>query len=429
MKSITLNNYRCFEYLSIELRPKLNLFIGDNASGKSTLISAFGSVLNSFFIGFSDGETRFFGLNKRDFTIQQNSIEQYANEKPIKVDFELMGQKASLVLNSVKGRTLQTPLDAIYNFGSGLYNDLFNERNEQVLPLPLLAGFSTADIHRTRKLNSKKFVRYNVKPSFGYYECIAGDGFLPYWTQRLLVLKEARKGADEIEGVRNAIVGALGSDGCGFISDMEVRHNAGEVYYMLIDGREVRTEDLSDGYRRLINIVVDLAFRCMLLNKGVYGLDACKKTKGTVLIDEIDLHLHPRLQQLVIKGLRKAFPEVQFIVTTHAPMVMSGVVQDENSTVFKLTYSKESGYQLKEMNLYGMDVSTIIEVGLGLTPRDKEVDKRLVELFDLIDGGKLNEAWILLRNLKEVFGEGSLPDLTKAETMLYLLNGDHDKDN
>jgi len=269
MKNIELKNYRCFENLLLIFSEKTNLLIGDNAAGKTTVIRAISSVLNSFFVGFSDENTRFIGLSHDDFRIAESET-GLANEAPIKVDFLMLERVSSLQLNSKKGKTLKDPLKPIKEVGKSMYVGLF-ENGIQKLALPLFASFSTSDIHSTRKLSLEPFKKYEHKPSFGYYECLQGDGFLKYWTKRLLVLREANTGDLEINGVVSALMAALSHDGCHVITDVHIRPNQGKVYYYLNDNRVSDTDNLSDGLRRLINIVMDLAFRCMLLNKGFYG--------------------------------------------------------------------------------------------------------------------------------------------------------------
>ncbi len=175
-------------------------------------------------------------------------------------------------------------------------------------------------------------------------------------------------------------------------TDVHIRPNQGKVYYYLNDNRVSDTDNLSDGLRRLINIVMDLGFRCMLLNKGFYGSEACKKTTGTVLIDEIDLHLHPTLQSVVMKGLQNAFPLIQFIITSHAPMVMTGIPMDDKNKIIRLGFSKNEGYYAKEIETYGLDASTIIQAILGVTPRSQEVEDRLPTLFSFIDNDQYEKA-------------------------------------
>ncbi len=425
LQKITLQHYRCFENLLIEFSDKVNLLIGDNASGKTTIIRAASTALSSFFTGFSDGNSIFRGLAKDDFR-EIKGDSSLVNEKPIKVYFEWLGTKNTLELRSIKSRTLKMP--RIKEKGEYLYNHLFKD-GKQVLPLPLLASFLTADIHKPRYNNKKIFKEYEHKPSFGYFECLQGNRFIDHWSVRLLCLQEANRGDIEVKGVLNAIALALGEEGCGVIKKAEIRFNKGKVYYHFIDGREMDTDKLSDGLRRLVSIVLDISFRCMLLNKGIYGIDACEQTEGTVLIDEIDLHLHPSLQLVVMKGLQKAFPQLQFIITSHAPMIMTGIRMDKDNKIIKLAYNTMDGnYTANYINAYGLDASTIVSNILEVVPRSQEVEEQLKNLFDDIDNGAYESASQKLNNMRAFFGDSYLPELSKAETMLNFLK-DFDNDS
>jgi len=441
MKKIIFNNYRCFENLELNFSSGVNLFFGDNASGKTTIIRALQAALSSFFSGFSDENTRFIGLKKQDFS-QILVSENLSAYKPISLEFlfddfveypELLnfdtwlGKTNSIDLTNPKGRTRITGLKELKTYTKRLQDSMFFMGSEpkQLKSLPLFSCFTTEDIHSKRKINSKKFKTYFHKPSFGYYECLEGSGFFPYWIKRLIVLEEGQKSLSEVEAVRNAITKALGVNGCNIINDMIVRPKQGKVYYIFSDGREVEADNLSDGYARLVNIVTDIAFRCMLLNKGIYGLEACDKTIGTVLIDEIDLHLHPSLQAKVLHSLQFTFPKLQFIVSTHAPMVMSGIKPTIENSVFKLNYSMQGGYQIKPMQTYGLDASTILDVVLDVTPRSKDVDDRLNALFNLIDIDDYANASKMLNEMRKEFGD-NLPDLAKAQAMLNFLTDDND---
>lgn len=418
MKSITLNNFRCFEKINIDFSDKVNLLVGDNASGKTTIIRALSAALGSFFTGFSDDNTRFAGLNKEDFRVvsAENGL---ANEKPVCVEFQWLEKTGKLVLNSPKGRTLTGPLRELKLMGAELYKNLFLD-GKQVKALPLITSFLTADIHKPRRIGSHLFKKYEHKPSFGYFECFQGDGFMKYWTLRLLALREARTGETEISGVINALKSALGPEGCNIVADIDIRPIQRKVYYHLTDGRSVDSDNLSDGYRRLVSIVMDISFRCMLLNKGMYGINACAMTEGTVLIDEIDLHLHPALQSSVMKGLQRGFPGVQFIITSHAPMIMTGIISNGNNRIIKLGYSSEEGYSARNIDAYGLDASTIIQAVLGVTPRSQEVEDQLATLFGLIDDDEYERAAQKLEQMRDEFSD-NLPELSRAGAMLDFL--------
>lgn len=433
MKRIELHNYKCFQSLELDFKEGVNLLVGDNASGKTTLLQAIRSAMSAFFSGYSDENTRFLGLSKRDFT-QIEAEDLLVNEQPVRVCFDYSDylgndglsdiKMGCLALMSKKSRTVTNGMKEYKEQTQKLQANLFNQKI-QIQALPLLASFSTGDIHYTRKLSAASFVKYLHKPSFGYYECLQGDGLFIYWIKRLLVLVEGNKGSNEVSGVKQAVCTALGPEGCNIIRDMYIRPNVKGVFYDLTDGREVEAEDLSDGYRRLVNIVTDLAFRCMLLNQGIYGTEACQKTRGTVLIDEIDLHLHPTLQSCVINSLRKTFPRLQFIISTHAPMVMTSVKTNQVDCVYRMVYTPEHGYQQTLIDTYGLDASTIIEAKLDLPSRAKEVQEQLNKLFDHIDDEKYDEAKILLRELQNQFAS-NLPELAKAETMLNFMRSNND---
>lgn len=418
MKQITLDHYRCFNHIHLEFSEGVNLLIGDNASGKTTIIRAISAALNAFFTGFSDKNTRFIGLDASDFKIDQVNG-TVLNEAPVSINFEWLGSNNTLELRTEKSKTLRTPLKSIADLGKRMYKDLFKE-GKQHTPLPLITNFSTADIHKPRKFGFDIFKKYDHKPSFGYFECFQGDGFMKYWTLRLLALKEANLGQMEVDGVLAAVRKALGPEGCNVIDHAEIRPIKGKVFYHLTDGRITETENLSDGLRRLVNIVLDMSFRCMLLNKGIYGADACAQTTGTVLIDEIDLHLHPVLQSKVLSALKGAFPRIQFIVTSHAPLIMSGIPNDPQNSIIKLSYDPSHGYISQNISAYGLDASTIMQVVMGIAPRSQKVEDDLQLMFSLIDQDRYSEAFNKLGELRHRFGD-NLPELARAEAMLNIL--------
>lgn len=450
MKQIRLEHFRCYANQTIQLKKGINLLIGDNASGKTSMLKACKYVLSAFFSGFSDENTSWINPGVNDFTILINNG-VIAPEQPVKIHFICDpdqyatlpyeegffnpgddSEEYTLQKNSRKNsRALVSGISNYRDYAALLQDTYMDSDDDQIVrvyPLPLFACFSTEDIHASRKIDANKFLQYAQKASFGYYECLEGNGFFSYWQKRLLVLQEGQKNLQEIKIVCNSVVKALGPEGCGIITDMQVRPIQRKVYYLFADGREVEAELLSDGYKRLVNIVTDIAFRCALLNRDLYGLESSERTTGTVLIDEVDLHLHPTLQATVLKGLRNAFPNIQFIVTTHAPMIMTGVESNDENVVYKLSYSEEGGYRVDETNTFGMDMSTITNVILDQSPRDAGVEEQLNELFELIDTDKTEEARRLLTLMQERFGI-NLPELAEAQAMLDFTIEDDEADS
>lgn len=426
IQKIRLSNFRCYENLELNLRPRVNLLIGDNASGKTSFLRACKYALSSFFSGFSDENTHWLSPTTDDFRelVVEGII---APEKPVSICFKLTptdwhgGASDVCVYKRSKknSRPLTSKLGLFKRDANLLKLNYFDdEKNRQSIALPLFVCFSTEDIHSSRKIDSKLFKNYYQKSSFGYYECLKGNGLLRYWIDRMLVLVEGAKNEDEIAILRKAVSMALGENGCNIISSVEIRPNKKKVYFKFIDGREVSAENLSDGYRRLVNIVIELAFRCAFLNKGLYGVEAALKTKGTVLIDEIDMHLHPSLQSCVLQSLSKAFPCLQFVATTHAPLVMANLRTDIDNGIFKLDF-KNDVYSIEEVKAYGLDISTIVEAVLKQPVRAGIIAKKLDNLFVLIDQEKVEDARKAIEDIRKV--SAVIPELARAEALLSFL--------
>lgn len=427
----------------MEFRKGINLLIGDNSSGKTSLIRACNFVANSLFCGYSDENTVWKSVDDDDFKLNIDANNTILPEQPVSISFHL----ATWDLNPIKAddslvsfdydtqlhiekkskknsRNLLTGLSTLKTYAATLYSNSHLKIGDAVVQqnvLPVYACFTTEDIHASRKIDRQKFKEYAQKPSFGYFECYDCRGLFDYWLERLLVLQEAEIGEQEIECVRKAISKCLGVNGAGIIEDMVIRPVRGKVFFKYTDGRYVESSMLSDGYKRLVNIVVDIAIRCALLNKGMYGSEAYKQTHGTVIIDEIDEHLHPALQSKVLKSLHQTFPEIQFIVSTHAPLVMSSVEKSKDNVVYRLWYDEEEhDYKHVELNTYGLDSNLILEEEMFVDSRDSIVSEQLKDIKRLVSERKLAEAKTLLADL-ETKTSPSQPSLIKIHSLINRL--------
>ena len=138
------------------------------------------------------------------------------------------------------------------------------------------------------------------------------------------------------------------------------------------------------------------------------------------------MHLHPSLQSTVIKALKHAFPKIQFIATTHSPLVMSGVENNDSDQVLFLKHN-DDGIVAHTLPTFGRDVNSILQL-LNLRTRNAETECELLNLFDLIEAGSNREARRILGRMREKYGD-SLPDLIEAETMISINELDDEEDN
>lgn len=446
MHDIKIENFRCYEHKTMEFRPGINLLIGDNSVGKTSLLRACNLVINSFFSGYSDENTTWKSAEDDDFREVSSAETVLGKDLPVCISFHLNERDLPQIVaadKSVHGidhtqefviekmskkssRNRVTGLRNLKEYAALLQENsvvLEDGKAVQLNALPVYAYFTTEDIHTVRKFDreKKRFKKYPQKPSFGYFENFDSKGLLDCWLKRLLVLKEGNKGAEEINNVRGAIQTAFGADGCNIISDIEIRPNIGEVVFVQSDGREVKSDLLSDGYRRLVSIVIDVAMRCSLLNKTMCGDEAYKHTHGCVIVDEIDEHLHPAIQLRILKALRKTFPKIQFIVSSHSPLVISSVEKSPENVVYKLMYNSEDKvYEHMEVNAYGLDASTIISVWMNQSARDIDVKKELDDVQTLIDGADYEPAKEKLHKLMAELNTND-PEFARLETAIAFL--------
>lgn len=152
---------------------------------------------------------------------------------------------------------------------------------------------------------------------------------------------------------------------------------------------------LSDGYRSVISIIADLASRMAMLNPFL-GDNVCKLTSGVVLIDELDLHLHPKWQRKIVEDLKKVFPLVQFITTTHSPFIIQSLNPGELRRIKKIDDDEE----VKAVEFINKSIEEISEIAMemdNVKKSQKLLEKSEVakEYFELLLKGENPESEIV----------------------------------
>lgn len=141
-----------------------------------------------------------------------------------------------------------------------------------------------------------------------------------------------------------------------------------ELWLRLKSEQEIKFDRLPAGYKRLYSIVLDLAYRAYLLNRRI---DV--EPTGLVMIDEIDLHLHPSLETEIVKRFTLTFPKLQFIMTSHSPLIVSNLSPDEKQNkIFRLVAGEKQPHELPD--LFGIDYDDVLLDWMGGIPRNEEVE-------------------------------------------------------
>ncbi len=179
--------------------------------------------------------------------------------------------------------------------------------------------------------------------------------------------------------------------------------------YMAIDkhGKTLNVDQLSQGEKSLMALVGDIARRLSILNPS---LENPLTGSGIVLIDEVDLHLHPSWQRSLCDRLIKTFPNCQFVLTTHSPLVISDC---KNSLVYTL-----SNGELRQLpSQYGQDANTVLLDVMDTSIRNENINDKLSDLLDAIQDLDRTQAQQLLAELTEELPANHL-ELIKAKLLL-----------
>jgi predicted ATP-binding protein involved in virulence len=203
-----------------------------------------------------------------------------------------------------------------------------------------------------------------------------------------------------LEAVRSAIVAFMPN-----VSDPRVQR-VPQRFVVTKEGSTLEIDQLSDGERNLLAMVGDLARRLAMAS-----LSDALAHEAVVMIDEVELHLHPGLQREILPRLLKTFPNTQFIVTTHSPQVLASV-HAKNVRLL-------DAFQIKplERSTWQRDTNTILESVFGDPGRPPEVAKLLAELEQAVETDEVTRARKLIRELKQKV-EGTDPDVLFWEQLL-----------
>ncbi|MEQ1528994.1 MAG: AAA family ATPase, partial [Methylococcales bacterium] len=218
-----------------------------------------------------------------------------------------------------------------------------------------------------------------------------------------------------IRAVQQAINDVLQEETGWHDSEYSISHEKSLILNHNQNGK-LKVEQLSDGIRGILAMVGDIAYRCIKLNPHL-GLNAAKESTGIVMIDEVDMHLHPSWQQTILGGLTQAFPKIQFIVTTHSPQVISTVSSHQIRILDgDKVYSAEAGTK-------GAEASRILKRIFEVEPRPQQDPNTqlLNQYLDLVYADRWNnqEALAKRKQLDAIY-QNNEPELTKAD--LYIEN-------
>jgi predicted ATP-binding protein involved in virulence len=324
LKNIRLQNFRCFDQLEISFHQQLTVLVAPNGGGKTSILDAITIALGTFIGTFDRGKTTSIGSNDPRYARSHN-LPQGERQYPVAIEASFLTPPITIrrELTGANNRTTIKDAAPLTNWGKQLQQKI---QDHQQFSLPVIAYYGTGRLWKSHK---------NVlaaSRTMGYEDCLSpASNFVQVqqWiakatyaqVQESTAAKKNRDFTVPLQAIQNAVDRALASEGW---QNFHYSFRYEELTMENTEGVLLPVSMLSDGLRSMVSLVADLAFRCACLN-GFMGSGDPLASSGIVLIDEVDQHLHPAWQQRVIPSLLQVFPNVQFIVTTHSPQVLTTV--------------------------------------------------------------------------------------------------------
>jgi predicted ATP-binding protein involved in virulence len=350
ISALTLRNYRCFQEFTVTFHERLTVFVAPNGGGKTAILDGIAVALR-LFVDTVEGRTNSKGFDTRDIRLVLTPDNKMEPVTPVRLDASgtILGTEvlwARQRQSVATSRTTTAEAALLKQIAASLaqQNQEWAQGNRAEAPLfPLMSYYGTGRLWSSSKLTEGKKTREPAPNARhrGYTDCLSSASHYKYfvdWFRRFSY--EERKLIPEqgdsphepsrtLSAVRTAVDIALSPSGWhglewDFAEDTIVARHA--------DFGRLPVDTLSDGIRNMIGLVADIAHRMARLNPHM-GERAAIETPGIVLIDEVDMHLHPQWQQVVLRSVEQAFPLLQLIVTTHSPQVLT-TVRKENIRLF-----------------------------------------------------------------------------------------------
>ena len=424
-EQLNLANFRGFEQIDLKFESDVNVIAGVNGMGKSGILQALASLLSRALPALTPSTARAVSFTDDDITHGKQSLETSAIftvarqrchvviQRP-RTDGSEGGDTWNLLLEDIYTPDTRTgELTAVQEMTQQTLRQLRQAPNQPLVvyfstqrflagrprALPELKPFSIANAYsgalQARDVDVREFMHWFRVVESGLLDA---DG------------RQATRVLDDLRQVVTRFVPEF--------TDLRLEERPTLRFIVEKAGVPLVLNQLSDGERGLLAIIFDLARRLSIANPALD--DPVSQGKAMVLIDEIELHLHPRWQRQVLRRFTETFKNCQFIVTTHSPQVLGEV---EGRCVRFLLYEDDQIIAWTPQHAMGLDSNRILEELMDATPRNVEVEERLHTLFQLIDDENFAAAHRCIEALEEILGDND-PELTRARTLMAFLEGE-----
>lgn len=392
LNKIKLTHFRCFENFEMDFAEKVTVLFGRNGVGKTSLIHAISKSLSFMF--YSDSKLKDIeplNAGNPNLTVEgfDKNIDGMVNPATNNVFRDL--------IITAEGHCFGVPFKWSHGVSSSSYRyrvSLFKETYVRFMHLvsetncyPVMAYYSDGFPHtEDKKKVSEKITSLR---NFGYHQWNEETACSKIWLERFertwkameraeRILREDKISATdavneqyqtakkEIEAIQQCLIVFSADDPDMSIERLSLGTFDDKLVIVTVSGKKYSFRMLPAGYKRLFYMILDLAYRSYILNGNT-------EARGIVIIDEIDLHLHPTLEQSVLSRLTRTFPYTQFIVSTHSPLVITNLnLKGGENRIYRMNPVGMPPTLMHDV--YGLDYNTGLEDVMGVEARNSDID-------------------------------------------------------
>ncbi len=359
IESLRLKNFRNVEEAIYRFNSHFTVIIGINGRGKSTWLHAMRVACGAYLLSIPDAKKRHIAPDEIRWETHGTFV---AHAKPVVVEatgyFPEIAEAVTWrrrVLEGVTGTTSSyEDVGRVRDLGRDKYEIMKSGSDD--LSLPVIAFFGTSRVHGPGRNRITRLGRQIFKEGYhSWFEMRSSIFGYESWLASYSMLAKSGKEYPETEAAFWETLKLANP----YIEDIRFEH--GELW-LKVSMDDYTSEFLpmrlhSDGIISFTEMVSELAYRCIVLN-GNKRERAVKDTTGVVLIDELDLHLHPNWQRHVVADLKRAFPNIQFVATTHSPFIVQSLEADELINLDRSVETAPNDLSIEQVATFFMGVKS-----------------------------------------------------------------------
>lgn len=391
IQELYMENFHGFENRHIAFSKQFTVLVGDNGTGKTAVLDGLAIALGSFLSGLNGVQSRHI---RRDEIFRKiymhGGLSDIQMQFPVRIkskgniDGNILEWSRSV--NGKQGSTTSRDAKSIMEYASSLQKAVSN--GEPVI-LPVISYYGTGRLWVQK--NERNEIKRTIDRLEGYSYCLdpaSNEKHFLRWMEKMTYIELQRKETPlALIAVRNAISVCMKK-----WKTLEFDVDSQELRALEFNNRAIPFRLLSDGVRNTLGLVADLAHRMAQLNPAL-GERVVQETPGVVLIDELDLHLHPSWQRRIVADLKRTFPKIQFITTTHSPFIIQSLDDGE----LRRLHEKDDDEVVMSDEFVNRSIEDITESVMEIDHVQRS--EKLNEMYRIAQ-----EYYSLLQNGKDVSG-------------------------